>query len=112
METVKEKLVDKAKLIDDIDRQLYGMAIIPKRKVLEIIEQQPTIAADTNAGDKWVSVEERLPEESLNSVIGWDEYRKRCVFVQYYKGEWILGNRESVKILAWMPLPEPPKEVQ
>lgn len=58
--------------------------------------------------DGWISVEERLPEESLNSVIGWDEYRERCCFVQYYGGRWILGaDREPVNIIAWRPLPEP-----
>ena len=31
----------------------------------------------------WIHCSERLPEESLNSVIGWDAYRDRCVFVQY-----------------------------
>lgn len=57
---------------------------------------------------EWIPCSERLPEESLNSVIGWDEYRKRCCFVQYYCGRWILGNDvDSVKITAWMPLPEP-----
>lgn len=55
---------------------------------------------------EWIPVEERLPEESLNSVIGWDEYRERCCFVQYYAGSWHLGD-ESVRIIAWMPLPEP-----
>lgn len=56
----------------------------------------------------WIPCSERLPEESLNSVIGWDEYRNRCCFVQYYGGRWILGNDiESVKVIAWMPLPEP-----
>ena len=55
---------------------------------------------------RWIPVEERLPEESLNSVIGWDEYRERCCFVQYYAGSWHLGD-ESVRIIAWMPLPEP-----
>ena len=55
----------------------------------------------------WISVEERLPEESLNSVLGWDEYRERCCFVQYIGGRWVLGNDdESVKITAWQPLPE------
>lgn len=55
----------------------------------------------------WIPVEERLPEESLNSVIGWDEYREKCCFVQYYGGKWILGNREPVNIIAWRPLPDP-----
>lgn len=54
---------------------------------------------------RWILVEERLPEESLNSVIGWDKYRERCCFVQYYAGSWHLGD-ESVRIIAWMPLPE------
>ena len=55
---------------------------------------------------RWIPVEERLPEESLNSVIGWDKYRERCCFVQHYAGSWHLGD-ESVRIIAWMPLPEP-----
>ena len=58
-----------------------------------------------NKNPRWIPVEERLPEESLNSVIGWDEYRERCCFVQYYAGSWHLGD-ESVRIIAWMPLPE------
>ena len=58
--------------------------------------------------DGWISVKERLPEESLNSVIGWDEYRERCCFVQYYGGKWSLrADREPIKIIAWRPLPEP-----
>lgn len=58
--------------------------------------------------DGWVPVDERLPEESLNSVIGWDAYRERCCFVQYYGGRWMLrADREPIHIIAWRPLPEP-----
>ena len=58
--------------------------------------------------DGWISVKDRLPDESLNSVIGWDEYRERCCFVQYYGGKWSLrADREPIKIIAWRPLPEP-----
>lgn len=58
--------------------------------------------------DGWIPVEERLPDESLNSVIGWDEYRERCCFVQYYGGRWMLrADREPIKITHWRPLPEP-----
>lgn len=57
--------------------------------------------------DKWISCEERLPEERLQSVIGWDEYRQRCCLVRYDK-EWILGNYDSVKITHWQPLPTQP----
>lgn len=56
----------------------------------------------------WIPCSERLPEESLNSVIGWDEYRKRPCFVQYIGGRWALGNdSDVVNIIAWRPLPEP-----
>ena len=57
---------------------------------------------------RWIPVTERLPEESLNSVIGWDKYREKCVFVQYIDGHFqISGKQESFDIVAWMPLPEP-----
>ena len=63
--------------------------------------------------DGWIPVEERLPEESLNSVIGWDEYRERCCFAQYYNGKWMLrADREPINIIAWRPLPEPYKPKQ
>ena len=58
--------------------------------------------------DGWIPVDDRLPDESLNSVIGWDEYRERCCFVQYYGGRWMLrADREPIKITHWRPLPEP-----
>lgn len=61
--------------------------------------------------NKWIPCSERLPEESLNSVIGWDEYRKRCVFVQYVQGKFQnMGTDESFNIIAWQPVPEPYKE--
>lgn len=59
----------------------------------------------------WIPVSERLPEESLNSVIGWDTYRNRCCFVQYLVGRFVLGDDiDSVNVTAWMPLPEPYRE--
>ena len=85
--------------------------VVPKLEVLARYEETgltPEEIMDGKMLTGWIPVEDRLPEESLNSVIGWDEYRKRCCFVQYYCGRWILGNDVgSVKITAWMPLPEP-----
>lgn len=74
-------------------------------------EIQKSLDRDFNKKGKWIPCSERLPEESLNSVLGWDEYRDRCCFVQYLNGKWVLGNDiESVKITAWQPLPEPYQE--
>ncbi len=41
---------------------------------------------------KWIPVEERLPEDSLNSVLGWDTYRERCCFVRFTNGRFVLGD--------------------
>lgn len=61
--------------------------------------------------NRWIPCSEKLPEESLNSVIGWDEYRKRCVFIQYVQGKFQnMGTDDSFNITAWRPLPEPYKE--
>lgn len=108
-------MIDEKKLIQDLETMISDVPIsymedenrdrlnaynYALSKAISIIKNQPKVG-------KWIPVEERLPEPSLNSVIGWDAYRERCVFVQYYMNDWILGNNESVKIVAWMPLPEP-----
>ena len=68
--------------------------------------QEITRSPRDNGG--WIPIEDRVPEESLNSVLGWDVYRERCVFVQLLNGRWIFGNDiEPVLIKAWQPLPEP-----
>lgn len=100
-------MIDEKKLIEELQKEFPEWKSIPVGnivksvvdKVIRIIKKQPK-------EDEWIPVDERLPRESLDSVIGWDKYRERCVFVQYYGGRWILGNDESVKIIAWRPLPE------
>nr|DAP32460.1 MAG TPA: Protein of unknown function (DUF551) [Caudoviricetes sp.] len=86
--------------------QCYTETDIEQIKVHELAVVRDIIRKHMTDG--WIPVEERLPEESLNSVIGWDEERKRCCFVQRWGGRWIFGNDiDSVKITAWRPLPEP-----
>ena len=75
--------------------------------IAEKYEKAVTETSNTHING-WIPVEERLPEESLNSVLCWDEYRKSCCFAEYWGGRWILGNDiDSVNITAWQPLPEP-----
>lgn len=85
------------------------------RVSIEIVNQiAKEYVPEINVGNinYWIPVSERLPEESLESVIGWDYYRERCVFVQYYGGRWRLPNNsiESVIITAWQPMPQAYKE--
>ena len=69
-------MIDEKKLIEDLKQS--GMIVDNEygNAMVEMINSQPMIG-------EWIPCSERLPEESLNSVIGWDEYRKRCCFVQY-----------------------------
>lgn len=100
------------KILEEIDETIerYGENPYIDEKVTDLCYGL-NIAKDIiskHMNDGWISVDERLPEESLNSVIGWDEYRERCCFVQYYGGKWALrADREPIKIIAWRPLPEP-----
>lgn len=102
-------------MIDELLKYLRETITSHRPYVPTAITEALTEAADTieilseklEANNGWIPCSERLPEESLNSVIGWDEYRRRCCFVQYLGGRWILGNDvDSVKIVAWQPLPE------
>lgn len=100
-------MIDENKLIEELRKYADELGTVRGEielangvlKAISIIIEQPKVG-------EWIPVEERLPEQSLNSVIGWDTYRDRCVFVQYYMNEWVLGNHESVNIVAWQPLPE------
>lgn len=115
MQEVFEKIIERLKEnIHDMEiceeTKLYSGVFVdtPYKmvKLQDVIEIVKQTYAEYNNG--WILCSDRLPEESLNSVLGWDEYRQRCCIVQYYSGRWILGNDdEPVKIIAWQPLPEP-----
>ena len=93
------------KILKEIDIKIAG-SMGKKRE--GILEARDIIRKHMNDG--WISVEERMPDESLNSVIGWDEYRERSCFVQYYAGKWALrADREPIKITHWRPRPDRPE---
>lgn len=69
---------------------------------------------------KWISVEERLPENG-NDVLCWYEYYRYGDYNRMYQtygigccwnGTWCgdVSSGSRAKVLYWMPLPEPPKE--
>ena len=94
-----------------IDDEMCEMACEPDCEEIDAVYRKLKDYEDAEEHGqygKWIPVSERLPEESLNSVIGWDTYRNRCCFVQYLGGRFVLGDDiYSVNVTAWMPLPEP-----
>jgi hypothetical protein len=69
-----------------------------------------TFATDTNVGDKWISVKDRLPDDSIPSTFYlcyWNGYIRVC---KYWRTRKVFEHRgKTVKVTHWMPLPEPPK---
>lgn len=76
--------------------------------------------ASSDNPEQWIQVTERMPKRFKN-VLCWYEYRNGTgKMVQtygigfYFKDDtWggEVSNGYDTKVLAWMPLPEPPKEV-
>ena len=81
------------------------------------VDAQP--AADVAPVVHWVLTDEKLPPEGQD-VLCWYEYFRYGAFNRMYQtygigfqfnGNWggEVENGRSAKVLAWMPLPEPPK---
>jgi hypothetical protein len=108
---------------------MYQDELIPGfRKKIEELEAK--VATDNNVGNKWIPVTERLPEtrgftdcccgETLEYEMSADylcftednEYHVCCLVrsdgLEYWD-EWDGGTHT---VTHWMPLPEPPKEVE
>lgn len=69
--------------------------------------------------NEWISAKERLPENG-EYVLCWYEYFRygdfNAMFAAYgigycYNGHWggEVANGTKARVLAWMPLPEPPE---
>ena len=78
-----------------------------------IVKLQEQIA-ELRSAQEWVSVLDRLPEESgMYIVTANDGHAQRVSFVQWQKKNRmrnLTGARSYWRVTHWMPLPEPPKE--
>lgn len=86
--------------------------------VMEYAENLP--AADVEPVKRWIPVSEGLPDD-FEDVLCWYEYFRfgsfnrmfrKCGVGYQVNGHWggEVSTGRNAKVLAWMPLPEPPKE--
>ena len=64
------------------------------------------------AKPKWISVEERMPEDGddVAAIIRWNENVWEYGIAFRCNGKWLVNGEGIVTVTHWMPLPEPPKE--
>lgn len=79
-------------------------------RTVETMESAPAV----DAGPKWISVEDRLPETESRCLVVRYDYVTKTSFMDvlwFDKGTW--WNRifdGEYAVTHWMPLPEPPEE--
>ena len=66
---------------------------------------------------KWISVEDRLPEEKGEYLVvfhpcWWDDVKwtKTCVGIDTFRGKTAWAKKKFQRVTHWMPMPKPPKE--
>lgn len=67
------------------------------------------LAGDAAVERDWISVEDRLPEPGVDVLAA---YRDRHINMGTAGDDWLEEDIEDGDITHWMPLPEPPKEVE
>lgn len=103
---VREKLVE---LLQDGDNPVWGW--FPNNATM--IQLADYLIAHGVTVQEWMSVEDRLPEESgMYIVTANDGHAQRVSFVLWQKKNrmWNLtGARSYWKVTHWQPMPKPPK---
>ena len=136
-------MIDEKKLIEDfkntfsdsILNQTFGFGKYTLLEVFEeMIARQPQVETDTNVGsrrewyqrgyqdglnaDRWIPVEERLPEEENEYYLVCTENKYICTCAWTKKGwntlkcsDGTYSTENEIKtIIAWQPLPQPYKK--
>lgn len=103
---------------DAISRQAAIDAIDVKNVNKGIISALQSIIEELPSAEQWIPVTERLPEvDERVLTFGADDYGNTGIHISRLYGfstedkQYFLGYNGTLKVKAWMPLPEPYEEV-
>ena len=126
--TMYDDLVKELRYLDEYSKQINPTPSGIFREVADAIEElEKQLDEETEYATalscyvpQWIPVTERLPEEYKDVLCYYEYFRYgdyNCMFRTidrgyYGNGGWggEAGQGHKNKVLAWMPLPEPPKE--
>ena len=96
---------------DRLKRQVEGRSWRAKEKFIELIDNAPTIEAESVKHRRWIPVSERLPKQGQEVIC-----QCRASIINVLKldadGDWYQDASHCYMrgfVIAWMPLPEPYK---
>ena len=117
-------MIDEKKLIKDLETMISAAPISyvedenhdrlnayldALTRVILKVKNQPKV-------DKWIPIEERLPEEKGLYLVAyhpcyWDNVKEDVlVGIDNFMGKTSWSRRKYQRVIAWMPLPEPYKK--
>ena len=109
-------MTDREKLIEILSVPIYPHELADPIEVVAdyLLDNGVTFATDTNVGNKWISVEDRLPGTQKVLITDGDivmrGYRRPDGVWKYGAEEHMKWERLSIRpVTHWMPLPEPPR---
>lgn len=93
-----------------------GAACTALRRLAEFAKEY---AVEAEPDNDWISVDDRLPEAIYDCLVWYScdtpFGKSKSVDITYCsRGDWCTKhlNGDNIVVLYWLPLPEPPKEVE
>ena len=108
-------MIDEKKLLEAIKK--YHEGLKPKYvsklvdaeilDIIDIIKEQPKISLENKTSDKWIPVEEALPEAYLYVIVTYVYDGRNYVTTAFYcnDGKWCTDIQHSFNVIAWQLLP-------
>lgn len=119
-------LISRQAAIDALAKHMRDMAVMDSFDADTSVDGWKPLAENVlksvpSAQPEWIPCSERLPEEYGDYLITWTTSRRKRPFIAICEGvpysnefEWQLEDYiyayPNVKVIAWMPLPEPYKK--